>query len=106
MFSDPVSGRLKFEWDASKNRSNIRKHGFDFAAAEELFRGPLLIRPDAENDFDEERWLGIGMIQGRVVFVAFVERPQNIIRIISLRKADHEERQQYEEAIRDGLEAD
>ena len=51
-----------------------------------------------------ERWLGIGMIRGRVVFVAFVERPPDTIRIISLRKADHEERKQYEKAIQDGLE--
>jgi hypothetical protein len=99
------TGRLKFEWDTAKNRSNIRKHGFDFAEAEEMFRGSLLIRPNAENDYGEERWLGIGMIRGRVVFAAFVERPQNTIRIISLRKAGHEERQQYEEAIQDGLEA-
>ena len=42
---------------------------------------------------------------GRVAFVAFAERPQGTIRIISLRKADHEERKQYEEAIQDGLEA-
>jgi uncharacterized DUF497 family protein len=44
------------------------------------------------------------MIRGRVVFVAFVERPPDTIRIISLRKADHEERKQYEKAIQDGLE--
>jgi len=37
---------MKLEWDEAKNRSNLRKHGFDFADAEELFRGALLIRPD------------------------------------------------------------
>jgi uncharacterized protein len=70
-----------------------------------MFRGALLIRPDADEDYGEERWVGIGMIQGRVALVAFAECPQNTIRIISLRKADHEERKQYEKAIRDGLEA-
>ena len=30
---------MRLEWDEAKNRSNIRKHGFDFAEAEELFRG-------------------------------------------------------------------
>jgi uncharacterized DUF497 family protein len=93
-----------FEWDEAKNRSNIRKHGLDFADAEEMFCGVLVIRPDTDEDYDEERWLGIGMIRGRVALVAFVERPPDAIRIISLRKADHEEREQYEKAIQDGLE--
>lgn len=97
---------MKLEWDEAKNRSNLRKHGFDFADAEELFRGALLIRPDTSQDYGEERWIGIGMIRGRVAFVAFAERPQDTIRIISLRKADREEWQQYEKALQDGLEAD
>lgn len=54
-------------------------------------------------DYGEKRWIGIGMIQGRVAFVAFAECPNDTIRIISLRKADHEERKEYEKAIQDGL---
>ena len=69
-----------------------------------MFRFPLLIRPDTSEDYGEERWLGIGMIQGRIALVVFAERPQNTIRIISLRKADHAERKEYEKAIQDGLE--
>src|ERR1700676_1082522 len=34
-----------FEWDDAKNRANIRKHGFDFADAEEIFRGLTCRRP-------------------------------------------------------------
>jgi uncharacterized DUF497 family protein len=100
-----ASSRLKFEWDPAKNRSNIRKHGFDLRDAEEMFRGFVLVRPDTDEDYGEERWLGIGLIRGCVAFAAFVERPPDTIRIISLRKADHEEREQYEKALQDGLEA-
>jgi uncharacterized protein len=97
---------LKFEWDEAKNRSNIRRHGFDLADAGEMFRGPLyVVRPDTREDYGEERWIGIGMIRGCVVLVAFAVRPQDTIRIISLRKADHEERKEYEKAIQNGLEA-
>lgn len=96
---------MKYEWDEAKNRANLRKHGLDFANAEEMFRGALLIRPDTDEGTGEERWVGIGMIQGRVAFVAFAEYPPDTIRIISLRKADHEEREQYEKALQDGLEA-
>jgi uncharacterized DUF497 family protein len=96
---------MDFEWDEAKNRSNIRKHGFHFAEAERMFQGFLLVRPDAQEDYGEERWIGIGMIQDRCAFVAFAPRSGNTIRIISLRKANHEERKEYEDAIKDGLEA-
>jgi uncharacterized DUF497 family protein len=54
-----------FEWDEAKNRSNIRKHGFHFAEVEQMFQGFLLVRPDTREDYGEERWIGIGMIQSR-----------------------------------------
>jgi uncharacterized DUF497 family protein len=45
------------------------------------------------------------MIRGRTVVVIFTERVPKTIRIISLRKANREEREQYEKALQDGLEA-
>jgi uncharacterized protein len=96
---------MAFEWDEAKSRSNLRKHGFDFAGAEEMFLGFLLVRPDTRDEYGEERWIGIGMIKGRCVFTAFAEPWPNTIRISSLRKANHEERKEYEKAIQDGLEA-
>lgn len=96
---------MTLEWDEAKNRANIRKHGFDFAEAQEMFRRALLVRPDTREDYGEERWIGIGMVQDRVAFVVFAESPDDTIRIISLRKANHEERQEYEKAIQNGLEA-
>jgi uncharacterized DUF497 family protein len=91
------------EWDAAKNLSNIQKHGFDFAEAEELFRGLLVVDPDTRDDYGEKRWTGIGVIRGRPAHVVFTQRPPDIIRIISLRKATRREQKQYEEAIQDRL---
>jgi uncharacterized DUF497 family protein len=96
---------MRFEWNEAKNCANIRKHGLDFADAEEMFLGPLFIRADTREDYGEERWIGIGITRGRLAFVAFVLHPENVIRIISLRKANREEQQEYEKAIQDGLEA-
>jgi hypothetical protein len=96
---------MDFEWDEAKSRFNLKKHGFDFAWAEQMFRGPLLVRPDMREDYGEERWIGIGMIEDLCAFVAFAPRSGNTIRVISLRKANHEERQEYEDAIKGGLEA-
>ena len=90
----------------SKNQTNLRKHGFDFADAAELFRGVLLVEADTRADYDENRRTGLGVIGGRVAQVVFAEPVPGIIRIISLRKATSRERKEYEKAIQDGLEAD
>lgn len=95
---------MTFEWDDAKNRANIRKHGFDFADAEDMFRGFLLVRPDEREDYGEERWIGIGMIRGRVAFIAFAAPAQDTVRVISLIKANREEQSEYEKAIQNGLE--
>jgi uncharacterized protein len=94
---------MRFEWDEAKNQANMRKHGFDFADAEEMFSGPLLIRPDTREDYGEERWLGIGLTKGRLAAVAFTERPGEMIRVISLRRAKHGEQKEWEETIPNGL---
>jgi uncharacterized DUF497 family protein len=97
---------MTFEWDDAKNRANIRKHGFDFAEADEIFGGVLVVDPDTREDYGERRWVGIGAIRGRAVHVVFTETGPQTIRIISLRKASRRESEQYEKAIQDGLEAD
>jgi hypothetical protein len=94
---------MKFEWDDAKNRMNIRKHGYDFAEADEMFRGFLVVDPDMREDYGEKRWRGLGSIRGRVAQIIFAERGPETIRLISLRKATPNERKQYEETIQDGL---
>ncbi len=93
-----------FEWDAGKNRAKIRKHGLDFADAAEMFRGALVVEPDTREDYGEKRWRGIGTLRGRTVVVIFTEPVPETVRVISLRKAHHEERQEFEKAIQNGLE--
>ncbi len=95
---------MRLEWDEAKNRANIRKHGLDFADAEEMFHGPILASADLEEDYGERRWIGIGAIGERIAAVIFAERGADTIRIISLRRADYEERKEYEKALENGLE--
>lgn len=64
------------------NRTNVRKHGFDFADIQELFRGVLVVEPDTREDYGEKRWHGIGMIRGRTAVVIFAELAPDTIRII------------------------
>jgi hypothetical protein len=97
---------MRFEWDENKNRANIRKHGFDLADAEQVFAGPMVIALDDRQDYGEERWIGIGMLQARTVVVVYVERAAETIRVISMRKALSYERKVYEQTITNGLATD
>lgn len=94
---------MNFEWDEDKNQENIRKHGFDFADAWEIFEAPMRVALDTKEDYGEDRWNGIGLLGNRIVVVVFTERGEDTIRIISLRKALKHERKKFEEALRDGL---
>jgi uncharacterized protein len=94
---------MEFLWEPKKNRDNFRKHGLDFRDASEVFRGPLLARPDTREDYGEERWQGIGSIRGRVAVMVFAVPAPDTIRIISLRKANRHERSNYEKALADEL---
>ena len=94
---------MKFEWDEAKNRINIQKHGLDFADAPEILGGPLLTRADLREDYGEKRWTAMGLLRNRAVVLAFAERGVGIIRIISLRKANRNEREAFEKALQDRL---
>ncbi|MFN8490227.1 MAG: BrnT family toxin [Caldilineaceae bacterium] len=87
---------MQFEWDEHKRKTNLRKHGLDFRDAKKIFNAPMLIAVDDREDYGEERWLGIGMLDGRVVVVVFTERPEQTIRIISIMKAVSDERKHSE----------
>jgi uncharacterized DUF497 family protein len=92
---------MLFKWNEQKNQSNIHKHGIDFDTASLVFYDPnaLVVQDRIENG--EERWQTIGMIEGIVlVLVAhtlnYDANDNEVIRIISARKADRKERKYYD----------
>lgn len=94
---------MTFTWDAAKNILNLRKHGLDFADAGKIFRAPMLTTPDTRFDYGEDRYVGIGLLENLVVVVIFTEPEQDVIRLISLRKAVKHERIRYEQSLKDRL---
>lgn len=58
-----------FEWDESKNQTNIEKHGISFEEASLIFQGPILSRKDERFDYIEERVISIGELIDSIVFV-------------------------------------
>jgi uncharacterized DUF497 family protein len=81
---------MHFIWDENKRQSNLKKHGLDFADAEKVFAGPLVLFEDNRHDYDEQRMIAIGLLEDLVVLIVHVESDEHI-RIISMRKADHHE---------------
>lgn len=94
---------MRFEWDEEKNRTNITKHGLDFADAERIFESPMLTALDTREDYGEDHFIGIGFLDARVVVVVFTETEPDTIRIISLRKAQEHERTKLEKDLGNGL---
>ncbi len=89
-----------FEWDESKERANIKKHGVGFDEAGRVFSDPhVIIREDRVVE-GEERLHAIGYVD-RVLLVVHTVREEGLsalIRIISARKATPAERKLYEES--------
>lgn len=92
---------MKFEWDENKNKININIKSVDFADAKELFiNGSLIQTIDSRNDYGEIRYIGYGYLNERLMNVVFTEPRNNVIRIISFRKANKREVEKYEKIIK------
>jgi uncharacterized protein len=88
----------KFEWDARKNATNRRKHGISFEEARTAFLDDnARVIPDPEHSEDEERFVLLGLSTSvRVLIVCHCYRQRgDVVRIISARKADQDEINQY-----------
>ena len=90
---------MRLEWDATKNRQNLAKHGISFETAALVFDDPNALSEQDRIVKDEERWQTIGSIGVIVVLVAHLwwdADGEEVIRIISARKATSAERESYE----------
>jgi len=93
---------LGFDWDEDKAAVNVRKHHVTFDEASTVFADPLaVIFDDQEHSVDEAREIIIGhSVLERLLLVSFTERGEDVVRIISARKATKRERRDYEEGTR------
>ncbi len=91
---------VKFEWDESKRIANARKHGIDFADATRIFEGEIIVIHDDRFGYGETRYIAFGLLNGKVIAVAYTERGEKI-RLISARKGLKHEETCYFEQIAD-----
>ena len=85
---------MRYEFDPTKNKANIAKHGVDMAMAEEFDFDTAVESADTTQDYGEARFSAIGYISGRLYILIYTPR-KGSIRIISLRKAKKKEQQKY-----------
>ena len=86
-----------FEWDEAKAAENYAVHGVTFDTAKRVFADPFAIEHlDDRYDYGEERFVIIGIVDGRLLFVVYTLR-NGTIRIISARGAEPHEKRAYHE---------
>lgn len=81
---------MNFTWHEPKRRSNLKKHGFDFADAQQVFSGPTMTLEDKRPYHGEQRFNTTGFLDMAIVTICHTETDDEI-HIISMRKAETHE---------------
>jgi uncharacterized DUF497 family protein len=94
---------MRFEWDEAKNRLNLKRHKIRFETAILIFDDPCAVTiPDRMHNEEEERFITLGQLEGRLILLVvhadFETSGEEVIRLISARKATPGERKIYEAA--------
>lgn len=90
---------IRFEWDPAKARINLRKHGVSFEEAETVFYDEhALLLDDPDHSHGEDRFVLLGLSSRfRVLVVVHTyHEDDEVIRIISARKATRAEQNGYD----------
>ena len=85
---------MRIDYDPAKRRATLRDRGLDMAAAGDIFDGATITVEDGRRDYGEARYITVGFLAGRMVFVAWTPRDGGR-RIISMRKANAREQELF-----------
>lgn len=89
---------ISFEWDQTKAASNLEKHGISFNEAKTVFWDPnARIIHDPDHSEEEDRFIILGMSHNMNILIVChcYKEPNEVIRIISARKATKSESNNY-----------
>jgi uncharacterized protein len=79
---------LRFEWDSEKAESNLKKHGVSFEEGRTIFADPdEIMLPDPDHSAEEDRYISIGKSSNGELMLACYTEHDDLIRLISVRKA-------------------
>ena len=85
---------MQLSWDEPKRQLVLLHRGIDFADAAEVFAGPTYDFADTRRAYGEQRMISVGFLNDRMTVVVWTPRG-NTRRIISMRKANEREIDQY-----------
>jgi uncharacterized DUF497 family protein len=85
---------MKVTFNHEKRRRTLEARGLDFKDAPQVLSGFHLTQPDLRKDYGEDREITVGLLNGTVVVLVWTERDGSL-RVISMRKADRDERESY-----------
>jgi len=87
---------MEIQYDPSKAELNARKHGVSFDEATSVLFDPMGLSFEDNDSENEHRWVLLGMSsKDRLLVVVYIFRDDEIIRLISARKATRKEVKQY-----------
>jgi uncharacterized protein len=85
---------MLFEWDDDKNKFNLKKHGVDFVEAMLIFENDVLSIEDTRQNYGEQRFRSIGLVDGNCFVVVHTQRG-SARRLRSAWKVETDERNNY-----------
>ena len=91
---------MRYTWDHSKNRRNVRLHGIAFDDAVHIFDGPTVEQADDRFDYGERRVYAIGLVDGLEITVIYADVEEDERRIISAWRSEPHERRLYWRSIK------
>ena len=86
---------MELEWDEDKRRRTLQERGLDFADIAFIDEASLVSVQDTRRDYGETRFSSFAYLNGRLINFCWTRRAGRI-RIISMRKANDREQQNYE----------
>ncbi len=87
---------MEIEYDPQKAKSNLKKHGISFEEAVTVLYNPMSLVQEDTDSVGENRWVIIGLSeQSNLITVIYTMRNEEVIRIISARKATRSEAKYY-----------
>ncbi len=87
---------MEIEYDPEKAKSNLKKHGVSFEEAATALYDPMALVQEDTDSIGENRWIFIGLsAQTNLLTVVYALREEEVIRIISARKATRKEAKYY-----------
>lgn len=94
----PVEGTMDFDWDEDKRLKNLDERGVDFRDAALIFEGRVISKEDTRENYGEQRFRALGMVDDENYVVAYTWRGSTC-RIISAWKVDEDGKRRYEEIL-------